>query len=253
MRAGTFARRAHARHEHVHCLNGAAVIVGAHVEGLDVLGVVVDDHGLLEHDVGEVALVLGAHVHAPRGLDGELGLLEHLGAAKDLNGLRVGEANEVLVDDVSEPVAKALLDALVEELDVGGAVLEHVRGAVLEVILGQRHVLLQTRESALGIEAGMAFQGSKSDKGDGGGARILRGKWGTLADVDHQGETVQHSSRQAGRATGGGGLTRSRARSSRTRRGGGRYGCSRRGRWGRTCTRHSWSRRRTPPGAGRTR
>src|SRR5689334_14379178 len=64
---------AHAGGEDLHGGNGFAVVVDAHVEGLDVLGVVHDDDGLLEMVLGEVAILLGLEVDAP--LDGELELL----------------------------------------------------------------------------------------------------------------------------------------------------------------------------------
>lgn len=61
----------HARHEHVHRGTGQARcavgprVVAPHVKGLDCAGVVVDNHGLLEDDFAEVALVLAGHVDAP--------------------------------------------------------------------------------------------------------------------------------------------------------------------------------------------
>ena len=49
----------------VHGRDGLAVRVQLHVEGLDLLRVVGDEDRPLEHDLGQVALVLGLQVAAP--------------------------------------------------------------------------------------------------------------------------------------------------------------------------------------------
>ncbi len=45
--------------------DGLAVVVHAHVESLDVLGVIGDEDGLFEHFLGQVALMLGLKIDAP--------------------------------------------------------------------------------------------------------------------------------------------------------------------------------------------
>ena len=55
---------ADAGHQHICCSHGLAIGVLLHVEALDLLRVVGDEHGLLEHHLGEVPLVLGLDVHA---------------------------------------------------------------------------------------------------------------------------------------------------------------------------------------------
>lgn len=52
-------------HQHIHGSNCLAVVVQAHVEGLDLFRVVVDDHRLLVHHLRQVALMLGGQVNAP--------------------------------------------------------------------------------------------------------------------------------------------------------------------------------------------
>merc|ERR1712087_304038 len=49
-------------HEQVHRRNRLAVVVVSHVEGLDALGVVVDEDGAAEGDLGEPPLVFGGKV-----------------------------------------------------------------------------------------------------------------------------------------------------------------------------------------------
>ena len=57
---------ADARHQHVHGSHRPAVVVEAHVERLDLLGIVGDDHGRAELLLGDVAFVLRLEVLAPR-------------------------------------------------------------------------------------------------------------------------------------------------------------------------------------------
>ncbi len=51
--------------EDIHGGDGLAVVVEAHVKGLDLLGVVVKDDGAAKHLGGQVLLVLGPQVQAP--------------------------------------------------------------------------------------------------------------------------------------------------------------------------------------------
>ena len=67
---------ADARRQHVHGGDGLSVVVGAHVERLDLARVVGDDHRLLEQLLGQVALVLALQIDAP--VDGELQVLAGL-------------------------------------------------------------------------------------------------------------------------------------------------------------------------------
>ena len=57
----------HARHQHIHGRHRLAIFIQLHIEGLDVLGVVVHDGGLLEHCLAEIpapTLALGPRCHA---------------------------------------------------------------------------------------------------------------------------------------------------------------------------------------------
>ena len=88
---------AHAGHQQVHGGDGFSVVVHAHVEGLDLLGVVVDERRAAEVRFAEVTLVLGWQVHAP----GD-GVLESLTALlEDVDGVGIGAAGEVAVYDLS--------------------------------------------------------------------------------------------------------------------------------------------------------
>jgi hypothetical protein len=119
--------------EHVHGRDGPAVVVLAHVERLDVLRVVHDDDRPADVLLGEPALVLGLQVDAP--LHRELELLLRL--LEEANGLGVVEPLEGGRDDALELLHHALLDALVEERHVVGALGEHRLQHVLQQSLGQ--------------------------------------------------------------------------------------------------------------------
>lgn len=128
-----------------------AVVVLAHVERLDVLGVVGDERGLLEVLLREVALVLGLEVDAP--LDRVLELVAgRLGVRQDLDGVRVGDAREVACGDVLQALLQALVHELVEHVELIRAVLHHVVDDVLEHLLGHIHLALEIAERHLGLD-----------------------------------------------------------------------------------------------------
>ena len=76
---------AYAGNEAVGSGNGLAVIVEAHIEGLDLLGIIGDENGALENLFGEIALMLGLKVDAP--LNGEVELMTAI--FQHLNGFGV--------------------------------------------------------------------------------------------------------------------------------------------------------------------
>ena len=84
---------ADAGNQAVHGGHGLTVGVQLHVEGLDLLGVVRDEDGLLEDHFRQVPLVFGLQVAAP--VDGILELVVVL--LQDLDGVGVGDAAEVAV------------------------------------------------------------------------------------------------------------------------------------------------------------
>ena len=77
---------ADSRRQHVHRGDGLAVVVAAHVERLDLLRIIRDDHRLPEELLGEVALVLALQIDAPVG--GELEVLARFLQQLDRFGVR---------------------------------------------------------------------------------------------------------------------------------------------------------------------
>ena len=108
---------ADAGREHVHRGDGAAVVVDAHVERLDVLGVVHHDHRLLDVLLGQIALVLRLQIDAP--VHRKLELLLRLLEQRDR--LAIVHAHEFGCDNPFELRHQPLLDALVEESEIVGA------------------------------------------------------------------------------------------------------------------------------------
>ena len=89
--------------------DGLAVVVQAHVERLDFLGVIGDEHRPPEVLFGEVPLMLGLKVAAPehRVFEGCAGIFE------DFDRVGVADAREVRVPDGFQPVDEALVDEAV--------------------------------------------------------------------------------------------------------------------------------------------
>ena len=134
--------------QHIGCGDGLAVGVLLHVEALDLLRVVGDEDGLLEHHLGQVALVLGLDVHAP--LHGELELLVVL--LQDLDGVGVADAAKLAVCHQLKALDEALVDELVEESHLIGAVVQNVADDVLGHGLGGVHVAVQIAERHLRLD-----------------------------------------------------------------------------------------------------
>ena len=112
--------------------------------------------------------MLGLDIHAP--LHGELELLVVL--LQDLDGLSVGDAAELAVCHQLQALDQALVDELVEEGHLIGAVVQHVADDELGHGLGGVHVAFQVAESHLGLDhpelGGVA--GGKALLGTEGGA-----------------------------------------------------------------------------------
>ncbi len=139
---------ADAGHQHIGRGHGLAVGVLLHVEALDLFRVVGDEDGLLEHHLGQVALVLGLDVHAP--LHRELELLVVL--LQDLDGVGVGDAAKLAVGHQLQTLDEALVNELVEERHLVRAVVQHIADDVLGHGLGGIHVAVQVAERHLGLD-----------------------------------------------------------------------------------------------------
>ena len=104
---------ADARHQAVGGGDGLAVLVHAHVEGLDLGRVVGHKSRSLKVFLGQETLVLGLQVDAPahgivKLVTGGDGLLQ------DFDGLGIGDAGEVGVGDMVQALEQTLVHKLVE-------------------------------------------------------------------------------------------------------------------------------------------
>ena len=136
--------------EHVHGPDGLAVLVLLHVEGLDVLRVAGQNHGLAEMLFHEVALVLALQVGAP--VHGIFELHPVLRSfLKYSDALGVFQPHEFGVHHAFEPCDQLVVVAVVEELDVVAAVLNRIPDEVLDEVLGQVHVVVDVVERHFGL------------------------------------------------------------------------------------------------------
>ena len=131
-----------AGHQDIDSGHRFAVVIQAHVEGLDVLGIVVHADRPAEVFFRQIALVLRLQVHAPA--DGELELFVRL--EQDVDGVRVGHPGKAAVLDVVEPLQQSLVHKLVEEFQFFRRMLHHVGNDIADHFLGQRHVVKQIGE-----------------------------------------------------------------------------------------------------------
>ena len=145
---GAAAQLAHGRHQQVGRGNGLAVLVHAHVEGLDVLGPVGDEYGLAEVLLGQIALVLGLKVAAP--VDRILKLLA--AGLQNPDRVGVGAAHEFAVAHELQALDEAFVHEAVQEGHLLRALLQHGGDDVLHHVLLQIHVLLQRGEGDLRLD-----------------------------------------------------------------------------------------------------
>ena len=127
---------ADAGNQHVHRGDGAAVVVEAHVERFDLLGVVEDGDGFLEMHLGEPALVLGLQVETVIHR-----ILERCAALfEQLHGFRVADALKWPGGHELEPLAQALVHELFEDRQITFMVLQHLGTEEFHQCLGEVHV-----------------------------------------------------------------------------------------------------------------
>ena len=139
---------ADAGHQAVGGSNGLAVVVLAHIEGLDLLGVVGDEHRALVHLLGEVALVLGLQIAAPVDLKVKLVVV----FLQDLHRVGVAHTGEVGGGHVLQALLEALVHEGVEEVDLIGALVQHIADDILDHRLGVVHVVVQVGKGHLGLD-----------------------------------------------------------------------------------------------------
>ena len=142
------AELAHAGHQQVGCGHGLAVLVGAHVECLDLLRIVGDEHRLAEVLLRQVALVLGLQVAAP-----VHGILELRAAVfQNLHGLGVADTGEVRIAHGGQALDQALVHEAVQEVQLLRGLLQHSGDDVLDHVLFQLHVIGQVGEGDLRLD-----------------------------------------------------------------------------------------------------
>mmetsp|Transcript_60942 Transcript_60942/g.196362 ORF Transcript_60942/g.196362 Transcript_60942/m.196362 type:complete len:427 (-) Transcript_60942:147-1427(-) len=167
--------------QHIHGSHSLLVLVKAHVEGLNVFRVVIEDRGLAKHLLAEVALMLGAQVHAPLHRHREVcvgGL-----PLQDLDALCVGETSEWLSQEVLQTLHETRLDLFVEELQILVVVLHGVLHAILQVVLRTIHVVLEIGKGQLRLNHPELGQVP-------GGVRVLRPETGAKGVDIREGAAV---------------------------------------------------------------
>mmetsp|Transcript_75451 Transcript_75451/g.110537 ORF Transcript_75451/g.110537 Transcript_75451/m.110537 type:complete len:303 (-) Transcript_75451:806-1714(-) len=125
------------RHQEIRCCYCLAVIVVAHVEGLDATWVIVDKGRSREFGLCQPSLMLRAEVGAEDNV-GELplGSVFAYFRLKKQDGVVVGDPCKGRVDQGLEPLQQRLVIHVIEELHVLGAALQHVIHDIFDVGLG---------------------------------------------------------------------------------------------------------------------
>ena len=132
----------------IHGAHGAVIFVELHIECLDFLRIVGEDHGLLEMLLNEVALMLALQVGTP--VNREVKLLA--GCLKDLDTLGVGEAHELVFDNELQTVDKLGIVHLGKEVDIILAVFQSVADTVFDEVFGKVHIVGDVEESYFGLD-----------------------------------------------------------------------------------------------------
>mmetsp|Transcript_62946 Transcript_62946/g.149118 ORF Transcript_62946/g.149118 Transcript_62946/m.149118 type:complete len:241 (+) Transcript_62946:269-991(+) len=132
----------------IHGRDRLAVVVETHVEGLDVLGPVGDEHGALDELLCEVALVFRRQVLPPARLELPLTILHR---RKRLLRVGVRHAAEGSVDDHTESLAQPLVVELLEKRQLVRATFKDGSARVLEEALSKIHVVGEIRKGDFGF------------------------------------------------------------------------------------------------------
>mgnify|MGYP001646557849 CR=1 FL=1 len=156
---------ADAGHKAVRRGDGFAVVVQAHIERLDLLGIIGDEHGALEDLLGEETLVLGLEISAPVDLVVELVVV----LLEQLHRVGVGDAAEVAAGDMLQTLDESLIDEAVEEREVVGAALHdggndvfyhRLHDLKVAVEVAERHLRLDHPELG-GVARGVGILGAE--------------------------------------------------------------------------------------------
>ena len=137
-----------ARHEQVDRRDGLAVVVLVHVERLDVLRPVIDEHRGLEVHVAQVLLVLLEDVLAVL----RLVLEGDRRVAQDGDGLLVGHAGDGGLGERLQLLDEVALGVALQEDKLRHRLVEHLLHDGLEEVLLQVHQLLKVTEADLRLD-----------------------------------------------------------------------------------------------------
>ena len=128
---------------------GRNLLIKLHVEGLDLLGIVSHDDRFLEILLHQVTLMLAGQVVTPIAWELELLLSRLDGFLQNLHAPRVIQADKVFLEDAFQTLYQALVDHLVEEIQIILAVVKSPTDAILDEILLDVHQLRQVNEANL--------------------------------------------------------------------------------------------------------
>ena len=139
---GTAHQFARARHKQVNRRDRLAVVVLVHIERLDVLRPVIDEHRAMEVFLGQVLFMLLGGVFAILRL--ELEAILHL--AQNRDGFLVGDTRCARHSEVIQLVQQSAAGELVEEFQLIRALLQHRLDKVLQEVLFNVHQLMDIAE-----------------------------------------------------------------------------------------------------------
>ncbi|CAN4022567.1 DNA modification methylase, partial [Dysosmobacter welbionis] len=122
--------------------HGFPIVVEAHVERLDLLGIIRDEHRLLVHLLGEIPLVFRLQVAAP----GDLVVKQVVVLLQNRHCLGIGHPAEVRGGHVLQPLQQALVHEAVEKGQLLRALFHHLTDDELDHGLRHIHIALQVCE-----------------------------------------------------------------------------------------------------------
>ena len=134
-----------AGHQQIHRRHGLPVVVLVHVEGLDLLRPVIDEHRAVEIFLGQILFVLLGRILAVLRLELELVSVFH-GLPQDRDGLLMGHPGAGAFRQRGQLVDQPAAGELVQEFQLIRAFLEHGPDDILQEILLDIHQLVEVAE-----------------------------------------------------------------------------------------------------------
>ena len=134
--------------EKVHCGNGFAVVVQAHIKRLDFFRITGEEHGFFEDMFGKVSFVFRLQIATP--IYGEFKLV--LVGKQKFDGFRISQTFKIAAHNVFKAGDKPRIDKLIKECNFFLATVHNVPDDVFDHCFRHIHIVVQVGKRHFGLD-----------------------------------------------------------------------------------------------------